>query len=342
MTPPKGKNYLGAPVIVNWGLTSKCNFNCAHCFSRGGPGGELAPEDALKAADVLAAARVLFVSFGTGEPLLRPDLFDVASRLKGSGVRVAMNSNGWLLAEPGTAERARDAGFTSINISIDHPEAGTHDKFREKKGSHERALKAAGMVVKSGIALGISTVVSSLNLGELGRIVELAKRAGAKKLMLHNYKCSGKGYVNRADLDLEPQLWRKFYAEAIEVRDREKALELDFDDPIICLLGPAGKKEEAGSIRGSSCGKVSLYIGPCGFMPEVIGNILKDDFLKVWEESRFLHRVRNKVPKGKCVSCVQYESCLGGCTARALAVSGEVDAPDPHCWHEQDSEELKS
>ena len=91
-------------------------------------------------------------------------------------------------------------------------------------------------------------------------------------------------------------------------------------------------------VPGSVCGKLSLYvkpngeITPCGFIPVPIGNILRDDFGKVWRESKLLGHLRNKAAAGKCSGCAKFSSCLGGCTARAYAVYGAWDAPDPHCW----------
>ncbi len=93
-------------------------------------------------------------------------------------------------------------------------------------------------------------------------------------------------------------------------------------------------------MKGSICGKLSLAIKangditPCGFIPTVIGNIVHDDLRGLWRSSPVLDALRHKKPLGKCRGCGHYEECLGGCSARALAVSGDVNAPDPHCWVE--------
>jgi len=64
----------------------------------------------------------------------------------------------------------------------------------------------------------------------------------------------------------------------------------------------------------------------------VIGNIVKNDLRQVWRDSDVLEKMRNKKPAGKCSGCSKYEDCLGGCTARALALTGDMNSPDPHCW----------
>ena len=66
----------------------------------------------------------------------------------------------------------------------------------------------------------------------------------------------------------------------------------------------------------------------------MLGNILRDDLPALWRGSPVLEAMRHKTATGKCTACGHYAACLGGCTARAFAVSGDLNAPDPHCWEE--------
>jgi radical SAM protein with 4Fe4S-binding SPASM domain len=97
-------------------------------------------------------------------------------------------------------------------------------------------------------------------------------------------------------------------------------------------------RDETAMVKGSVCGKLSLNIKsngditPCGFIPSIIGNIVRDDLKEVWKNSQVLDKLRNKTAKGKCASCSDYAECLGGCSARALAMTGDFNNPDPHCW----------
>jgi radical SAM protein with 4Fe4S-binding SPASM domain len=96
--------------------------------------------------------------------------------------------------------------------------------------------------------------------------------------------------------------------------------------------------QEKTIVKGSSCGKLSLHlrpngdITPCGFIPVVVGNILKDDFESIWFDSPVLKAMRAKEATGKCSACAAFEDCQGGCTARAFATTGDFNQPDPHCW----------
>lgn len=326
--------YLPSPVTVNWGITARCNFVCSHCFSRLDPSGELSPADALRVVDILAGQAVMFLNYGTGEPLLRSDLFTLTSFAVSRGLKVTMNSNGSLI-DAEAARRIREAGFHSVGISIDSAAPAVHDAFRRKDGSFEKAVRAARFLRGEGVPLTVSSVICRVNHREFPALIALAKELGARTIDLHNFKCSGMGGLNRERLDLSPEEWRAFYEAAVPLRDAEKGIDIAFDDPILSLLDAEGSGK---LVAGSVCGKLSLYIKPngeitpCGFIPVTIGHILRDDFGEVWHGSKVLAHLRNKAATGKCAGCAKHPSCLGGCTARAFAVYGAYEAPDPHCW----------
>lgn len=325
---------LSAPLTVNWTLSYDCNFSCRHCYSRGQKRTELPLADVLALVDELARARVAFVNFGGGEPLMYRHLFEVAAHAARQGIKVSMNTNGWLLDEA-TAQKLAEAGFRSVGVSLDGAEAAVHDAFRSRPGSFARALSALDALKAAGVASTTSAVIFTGNVGQYREIVNLSAEHGAGTVYLHNFKCSGRGMENREELDLSPDAWRAFYEQALAFRAQAPA-KIAFDDPIIALLG----EKEPGAVKGSTCGKLSLHIEPdgdatpCGFIPLTVGNVLKDGLKEIWKNSPVLKKMREKTPQGKCRSCDAYGECLGGCTARALAVTGTFDAPDPHCWKE--------
>jgi MoaA/NifB/PqqE/SkfB family radical SAM enzyme len=113
-----------------------------------------------------------------------------------------------------------------------------------------------------------------------------------------------------------------------------KGLDISIDDPIIALLGG----RDAGSlVKGSVCGKLSLNIKtngditPCGFIPIVIGNIVRDDLREVWRDSPVLARMRNKQPTGKCAGCSKYDD-VSAEYGPGAGLTGDLNSPDPHCW----------
>jgi GeoRSP system radical SAM/SPASM protein len=295
---------------------------------------ELPLEKVFELVDELARCRVAFVNFGGGEPLIYPHLFDVTRRATDQGLKVSMNTNGWLL-DAERARRIKEAGFRSVGISLDGATPEVHDAFRTRPGSFDRVLTALEHLRDAGVDSTVSAVIFRENLAQYKEIVKLAAERGASTVYLHNFKCSGRGMENREELDLSPEGWRDFYADALAWR-AEAPAKIAFDDPIIALLGEA----EEGAVKGSTCGKLSLHIEPdgdatpCGFIPLTVGNILKEGLKEIWKSSHVLKQMREKKPQGKCRGCDAYGECLGGCTARALATTGTFEAPDPHCWKE--------
>jgi len=231
----------------------------------------------------------------------------------------------------------KQAGFASVGISLDSHNAAVNDRFRGVEGSHARALSALGFLQEAGVSTSVSTVTCSINQDSLGEIITLVRRYGVTRLNLHNFKCVGHGLANKDELDLSPLEWQAFYRRALEVKSKIPDLEISFDDPVIASLG---LPTESSLVKGSICGKLSLAIKtngditPCGFIPIVIGNIVRDDFGEVWRNAPLLAKMRHKEPSGKCGACDHYSDCLGGCSARALALTGDINNPDPHCWVE--------
>jgi len=325
---------FSAPLTFNWTLSFRCNFTCTHCYSRDEDVPELTTDENKRIIDVLAEKQVPFINFGGGEPLIREDLFELTEYASSKGLNASMNSNGWLL-DHDAAKKIKAVGFKSVGISIDSVEAARHDDFRCMPGSFERATAALQALDDVGVRSTMSSVISRINYRDFRGLLDLAREYNVDQVYLHNFKCSGRGFKNREELDLTPEEWKAFYVEALTVQSETDDLVISFDDPVIASLP---EYSENPLVKGSSCGKLSLHlrpngdITPCGFIPLVVGNILTEDFDDLWYNSPILNKMRNKEAKGKCGDCGAFESCLGGCTARAFATTGDFSEPDPHCW----------
>ncbi len=331
----KNNTLLKAPLTINWAVTNRCNFKCRHCYSRIDPSDEIDNKTLLACIEKIIKAGVLSINFGGGEPLLRKDLLEIAAFSSRKGLRVSMNSNGYLI-ERERAKSLKAAGFSKVGISLDSHVPDVHDGFRGIPGSHEKAVAALAHLKYAGIKTAISTVICKINHRAVDELISFARQCGVQQLNFHNFKCSGLGYSNKDELDLSPAEWKEFYLAAVKVKERVSDMEISLDDPIIASLGlNMGVKT---LVKGSVCGKLSLNIKsngditPCGFIPIVTGNIMSDDLRDVWINSPVLEKMRHKQPTGKCRACNDYAECLGGCSARALAMTGDINNPDPHCW----------
>src|SRR5579859_153607 len=134
-TPAAPRANPPGPVVI-WNLVRRCNLACRHCYSISADvdfPGELNIAQVFKVMDDLKKFRVPVLILSGGEPLLRPDIFELAARAKGMGFYVGLSSNGTLIDAP-LARRIAALGFDYVGISLDGL-AATHDMFRRKQGA---------------------------------------------------------------------------------------------------------------------------------------------------------------------------------------------------------------
>jgi len=326
---------LALPVVANWNLSLRCNFSCRHCYSRLEDYEEPSSETAFQIVRKLAEYRIPFVNIGGGEPLLRPDLFDIIKEGAASGLNFSLSTNGFLVSRENAALLGK-SGLRKAEVSLDSDDSEVHDRFRRQPGSHARALEAVMFLREAGLEVDMSTVVTRVNFLNLEKIIETGKKIGIRKISFHNFKCGGTGGLNRGELDLLPAEWKELYRRILEISRTEKGLLLSVEDPILCTLEEPGRP--GNMMKGSACGKLTMCIKPngdltpCAFVSIKIGNLLQDDLRALWKDSEALNKYRAKKPQGKCLVCRWYEDCRGGCTARAYLASGDLNSPDPHCW----------
>lgn len=159
---------------VNWQLTYACQLRCTHCYTESGrrASAKLPREQLLAIADRLAASGVKSVQLTGGEPLLVPELFDIAEKLRKSDIEVHLYTNGIDINEANVDEVTRL--FTCVHLSMDGPTAPVHDAIRGRSGSFDAAIAALAVLdravtrqPRSGFWFGVDCVVIQSNLDHL-------------------------------------------------------------------------------------------------------------------------------------------------------------------------------
>ncbi len=145
------------------------------------------------------------VTISGGEPLLREDFWDLAGRLIGGGVRVAVSTNGTLISED-TAVRLAELGVSYVGISLDSVNPQFHDMFRGVRGAFARALRGIESSLKAGIPVGLRTTLTRYNMGEATPLVELAKGMGVKRIAFYLVDMTGRARGNPDLLPTREQL----------------------------------------------------------------------------------------------------------------------------------------
>ena len=174
------------PRLVFWETTAGCNLDCIHC-RRITIADQLLPQDlsteeAFNLIDQIASfARPILVLSG-GEPLIRPDIFDIARYAADEGLIVALATNGTLI-DNNVASQIRKAGIRRVSVSFDGAAAATHDIFRGP-GAFNRSIAAMERLSSQQVPFQINTTVARHNVNQMPETLALAKELGAAALHL--------------------------------------------------------------------------------------------------------------------------------------------------------------
>jgi mycofactocin biosynthetic radical S-adenosylmethionine protein MftC len=323
---------LEAPICLTWELTYACNLACVHCLSSSGRRDplELSPLEARQIVDELAAMKVFYVNIGGGEPMLRPDFFDLLGYAVEQKVGVKFSTNGTRM----TAEKARRLAamdYVDVQISLDGAVASTNDAVRGD-GSFGAARQAMEHLAQADFGqFKISVVVTRENVSQLDQFADMADSYGAQ-LRLTRFRPSGRGAETWEALHPTGEQQRMLY---YWLRDRPDVLTGDS----FFHLSALGEPLDGLNLCGA--GRVVCLIDPIGDVyacPFVIddeflaGNVRDGGgFAAVWRESDLFQSLREPQSAGACASCGSYDACQGGCMAAKFFTGIPLDGPDPEC-----------
>ena len=187
------------PVVI-WNLVRRCNLNCKHCYSLSADvdfPGELSTEEVFTVMDDLKAFGVPVLILSGGEPLLRPDIFDISRRAKGLGFYVGLSSNGTLI-DQAMSERIAAVGYDYVGISLDGIGA-VHDRFRRHAGAYEAALGGLRLCRAHGIKVGLRFTMTERNVESLPGMLDLLEQEEIDKFYLSHLVYAGRGNRYRGD-----------------------------------------------------------------------------------------------------------------------------------------------
>ena len=198
-TPLGPKRQPPGPVVI-WNLIRRCNLACKHCYSISADHdfpGELSTAEVYRVMDDLKGFKVPVLILSGGEPLLRPDIYDISYRAKRMGFYVGLSSNGTLI-DASNIDAIADVGYDYVGISIDGLR-DTHDRFRRLTGAFDASLAAMRLAHARGIKVGMRFTLTQDNAHELPALLELMDDEGIDKFYLSHLNYAGRGNVNRKD-----------------------------------------------------------------------------------------------------------------------------------------------
>ena len=322
---------LDAPICLTWEITYACNLDCVHCLSSSGRRDprELSTDEAKSVIDELREMQVFYVNIGGGEPMIRPDFFELVEYATSSGVGVKFSTNGSRITPP-RARQLAAMDYVDIQISIDGADAATNDAVRGA-GSFQTAIDA--MDALDAAAFGpfkISVVMTRHNIQQLDQFQALADGYGAE-LRLTRFRPSGRGVDSWEDLHPLPHQQVDLYNWLL---DHPNTLTGDS----FFHLNALGDENLPG-LNLCGAGRVVCLIDPIGDVyacPFVLhdefnaGNVREHGgFSKVWKTSALFSDLREPQSAGACTSCGQFDACQGGCMAVKFFTGVPLDGPDP-------------
>jgi radical SAM protein with 4Fe4S-binding SPASM domain len=345
------------PLVV-WNTTNRCNLKCRHCYldaDEEAYANELTTEEAKRFIEDIAEMKAPVLLFSGGEPLVRPDLFELAAYAKDLGLRPVLSTNGTLIT-PEMARKLKEAGFQYVGVSMDGAE-DIHDEFRGLKGAFAQTLQGIRNAQAEGLKTGMRFTVNRLNYKDLPEVLEIAAREGIPRFCMYHLVYAGRG-KDMVELDVTPEESREIIEMLIEKTldfnrrgiDMEILTTDNHADGIYILRHIAkNQPERVDEIRellkmhgGCSAGQKMANVNHLGnvhacqfWSHRPLGNIRERKFSEIWTDQHdaFLCDLRRKSEKveGKCGKC-QYREFCGGCRIRAEVVYGNTWGADPACY----------
>ncbi len=351
----------GGPVVI-WNLIRRCNLSCQHCYASASNkdfAGELDTSEVFRVMDDLHASGVRVLILSGGEPLMRPDIFEIARRAREMGMYVGLSSNGTLINEHNIADIAA-AGFDYIGVSLDGIGA-THDRFRGLDGSFEQSMHGIRLCHAHGLKVGIRFTMTEHNAHDLPALLQLMRDEHIDKFYFSHLNYAGRGNANR-DTDVYHQRTRwamdlliDACVQSIRSGQPREFVTGNNDADGVYLLQWAQRTfpDQEKKIQvleqkllqwgGNSSGVNVANIDNRGYVhPDTmwwkvrLGNVRERSFGDIWADtSHPLMAGLKQSPRpvtGRCASCRYLALCNGNTRVRAWELTGSYWAADPACY----------
>ncbi len=344
--------------LVAWEITRSCNLFCRHCRASASDTtypDELSTEECYRLVDEIARVGRPILILSGGEPLRRPDVFEIASYAVSRGLRVVMGTNGTLISEE-VAAKLKAIPIVRLGISLDFPEAGLQDNFRGQAGAFAAALSGIANARKAGIEVQINSTITRLNVSYLDELVSLALKTGA--VSFHPFLLVPTGRGKGLELsELSPQQYEEtlnwIYDSQLKLGDQMSFKPTCAPHYLrVMKQRQKGMVETASTRQAESHGAAHAFtrgclagigfcfvsyrgrVQGCGYLDVEAGNIREQTFSQVWAGSPLFNELRNLDHlKGKCSVC-EYKRICGGCRARAREATEDYLEAEPYCLYQ--------
>lgn len=355
------------PLLVIWELTQACDLACVHCRASAVSGRdprELSTEEGKALLDSVAGMGTPLVVLTGGDPAKRPDLVELVAHGSALGLVMAVTPSGTPTMDEDLLRRLRDAGMARLAVSIDGPDAASHDAFRRVEGSFAHTLRILEQARALGIERQVNTTIGPHNVDAIEELSQLVTDVGAVLWSVFVIVPTGRAHEEQllAPVRLEQALVD------ISVIAKNVAFEIKSTAAPMyrrvlmeghSSVGPIGvvrDVDEDGNVKGArgiNDGVGMIFVShrgdvfPSGFLPLRTGNVRNALLGRIYRDSPLLRSLRDPdALRGKCGAC-PFKVVCGGSRARAFAMTGDPLEYDPSCayvprgWVDSRSEETR-
>jgi AdoMet-dependent heme synthase len=354
-------NFDEQPFIVIWETTQACDLACVHCRACAQPLRdqlELSTAEAKKLIDDIADVQApVFVMTG-GDPLKRPDIYELVSYCRERGVRASLTPSATPLLTKDAIRRLKGNGLARLAISLDGSTPQLHDNFRKVAGSYDCTLNAVRWARELGLGVQLNTTITRHNLHDLDNLIALMERLDIVLWSVFFLVPTGRGSsIDLISAEEFEQVFEKLYETAQRVSFDIKSTEAQHyrrfllqkrvEDrkpgsgrKLLPFLGVSSADGIGRAPKGINDGKGFVFVShrgevyPSGFLPLSGGNIRNQSLGEIYRNSPLFRELRDEtLLEGKCGRCEFREVC-GGSRARAYALTGNALAEEPCCVYQ--------
>lgn len=308
-------------MIISWNTTNKCNMACKHCYRDAGNEykDELNTEEAKSLIEEIAKAGFKIMIFSGGEPLMRPDIFELVQHAVEFKLRPVFGSNGTLITEE-IAKKLKAVGTMGIGISLDSLDSNKHNTFRCLERGWEYTVRGMENCRKAGLNFQIHTTVMDWNYEEILDITDFAVKIGAVAHHIFFIVPTGRA-VDIKDEFLNAQQYENLLTNIV---NKQKEVNIEVKPTCAPQFMRIAKQQgvsyrfSKGCLAGISYCVINSKgdVQPCAYLDMSIDNVRNTLFGEIWNNNSVLKELRTLEYKGKCGICI-YKNLCGGCRARA-------------------------
>ena len=356
------RDYNENPFIVIWELTRACQLQCLHCRAEAQHHRhplELTFDEGKKLIDNIYEMDNPMLVFTGGDPLMRPDVYDIADYAIKKGVRVSMTPSATPNVTKEAIQKAKEVGLARWAFSLDGPTAAIHDHFRGTQGSFDLTMKAIDYLHELEIPVQINTVISRYNVDVLDAMAKLVEELDCVLWSVFFLVPTGRGketdmispvehekvfqwlyqLSKRVSFDIKTTAAQHYRRVVIQQKMRENKdpnQEIHYQDAL--MKGKTGQIDGLGRApKGVNDGNGFVFIShigdvyPSGLLPIKAGNVRTTPLADIYRNSPIFQDLRNPDNyKGKCGVC-EFRQVCGGSRSRAYAMTGDYMESEPFC-----------